>query len=75
MRYPILALISFGNRPRNCVSPLRDFEVKIDRFQIKQNVLDLKSLLYPLILSTKYFVFRETKLIFILGFFFQYFFM
>ena len=44
MRYPILALISIGNRPRNlnCVSPLRDFEVKIDRFQIKQNVLNLK---------------------------------
>ena len=26
----------------NCVSPLRDFEVKIDRFQIKQNLLNLK---------------------------------
>ena len=33
MRYPILALIDQGDL--NCVSPLRDFEVKIDRFQIK----------------------------------------
>ena len=40
MRYPILALIDQGDL--NCVSPLRDFEVKIDRFQIKQNVLNLK---------------------------------
>ena len=29
----------------NCGSPLRDFEVKMDRFQIKQNVLSLKSTL------------------------------
>ena len=36
MRYPILALISF------C-----DFEVKIDRFQIKQNILNLKWTLVP----------------------------
>ena len=38
MRYPILALISIGNRPRNCGSPLSNFEVKMDRFQIKQKV-------------------------------------
>ena len=38
MRYPILALISIGNRPRK----LELLEVKIDRFQIKQNVLNLK---------------------------------
>ena len=47
MRYPILALISIeinqGNL--NCVSPLCDFEVKIYRLQIKQNVLNLKSTL------------------------------
>ena len=46
MRYPILALISIGNRKwtkKTCiVSPLRDFAVKIERFQIKQNVLNLK---------------------------------
>ena len=44
MRYPILGLILIGNRPRilNCWSSLRDFEVKIDIFQIKQNVLNLK---------------------------------
>ena len=33
----------------NCVSPLRDFEAKIDRFQIKQNVLNLKSTLLSII--------------------------
>ena len=47
MRYPILALflseIDQGNL--NCVSLLRDFEVKMDRFQIKQNVLNVKSTL------------------------------
>ena len=44
MRYPILALISIGNRKiLNCVSPLRGcFSVKIERFQIKQNVPNLK---------------------------------
>ena len=45
MRYPILALISIGNRPKgnlNCGSPLCDFEVKMDRFQIKQKLLNLK---------------------------------
>ena len=42
-------LISIGHRPKNlelCQSrPLRDFEVKMDRFQIKQNALNLKSTL------------------------------
>ena len=49
MIYLILALITIGNRPRkllNCGSPNRDFEVKTDRFQIKQNVLNLKSTLH-----------------------------
>ena len=45
MRYPVLALISIGNRPRKLefelLEPARDFEVKIDRFQIKQNVLKI----------------------------------
>ena len=47
MRYPILALISIGNRTiLNCVSPLRGrFSVKIERFQIKSNELNLKSTL------------------------------
>ena len=44
MRYPILALISIGNRKiLNCVSPLRGcISVKMERFQIKQNVPNLK---------------------------------
>ena len=44
MRYPILALISIGNpKSLNCVSPHRGcFSVKIERFQIKQNVPNLK---------------------------------
>ena len=44
MIYPILALISIGNRKiLNCVSPLRGcFSVKMERFQIKQNVPNLK---------------------------------
>ena len=47
MRYLILALIrsEIDQGVLNCWSPLRDFEVKIDRFQIKQNVLNLKSTL------------------------------
>ena len=47
MIYPILALISIGNRTiLNCVSPLCGrFSVKIERFQIKSNVLNLKSTL------------------------------
>ena len=44
MRYLILA-IKIDQRNLNCVSPLRDFEVKIERFQIKQDVLNLKSTL------------------------------
>ena len=44
MRYPILALISIGNRPRKLelCQPASNFEVKIGRFQIKQNVLYLE---------------------------------
>ena len=49
MRYPILALILIGNRLRKLElwhgSLLHDFEVKMDRFQIKQNILNLKSTL------------------------------
>ena len=47
MRYPSLALISIGKRPRKHEfwRPLCDLEVKIDEFQIKQNVLNLKSTL------------------------------
>ena len=47
MRYPISALISIGNRPKflNCVSPGAGHSVKIERFQIKSNVLNLKSTL------------------------------
>ena len=47
MRYPILALISIGNRPNNleCVSPGAGHSVKIGSFQIKSNVLNLKSTL------------------------------
>ena len=47
MRYPILALIliDIDQRDLNCVSPLRDFEVKMDKFQVKQNVRDWKSTL------------------------------
>ena len=42
MRYPILALIrsEIDQGVLNCCSPLRDFEVKFGRFQIKQNVLN-----------------------------------
>ena len=40
MKCPVLALILIGDL--NCVIPLRDFEVKIDRFQIKQDMLNLK---------------------------------
>ena len=60
MRYPILALISIGNRRRNlnCWSPLRDFEVKIDRFQIKQNALNLKSTLVKVTTKGR----RESKI-------------
>ena len=42
MRYAILALISIGNQPNN-LETLCDFSVKIERFQIKSNVLNLKS--------------------------------
>ena len=47
MRYPILALIrsEIDQGVLNCWSPLHDFEVRIGRFQIKQNVLNLKSTL------------------------------
>ena len=50
MIYPILALISIGNLEiLNCVSPLRGgFSVKIERFQIKSNVPNLKSTLIDL---------------------------
>ena len=47
MRYPILALFrsEIDQEVLNCGSTLRDFEVKMDRFQIQQNVLNLKSTL------------------------------
>ena len=48
MRYPILALISIGNRPNNlelCHPRTGGHSVKIERFQIKSNVLNLKSTL------------------------------
>ena len=47
MRYPILAFISIGNWPNilNCVSPGAGHSVKIEKFQIKSNVLNLKSTL------------------------------
>ena len=36
---------SIKNEYLNCVSPLRDFEIKMDWFQIKQNILNSKSTL------------------------------
>ena len=50
VQFFILFLI-FKNRSEigqtilNCVSPLRDFSVKLERFQIKSSVLNLKSAL------------------------------
>ena len=58
MRYPIFALISIGNRPNilNCVSPGAGYSVKIERFQIKSNVLNLKSTLVYIQLVNNHFI-------------------
>ena len=63
MRYPILALISIGNRTiLNCVSPLRGrFSVKIERFQIKSNVFNLISSL--LSLATTFYNIKKLDLL------------
>ena len=59
MKYPILALISIGNHPNNRVSPLCDFSVKIERFQIISNVLNLKfTLLIWTLMKMTQIVFR-----------------
>ena len=48
----------------NCVSPLRDFSVKIERFQNKSNVLNLKSTLITNVIDSSkiYILFFSSKL-------------
>ena len=46
-----ISYFGFDQTILNCVSPLRGFSVQIERFQIKSNVLNLKSTLKVIFLS------------------------